>query len=596
MKKIFGGLIFFLIVLLFFWYDTFYMIEGNLTDRLTSETRDVDSRIKILAIDDESLSKIGQWPWHRDILAGTIDKLMANGALAVWPDVLYTEKSQNPEEDRAWAQLVAKYHSVFLPVYFDKVKRTNGNKQSFENINRPVFPIDPKQTGHINIIRDRDGVVRQIMLGIKDDHQQMVPMIDVRLANVLLPADQKISWTDNGQWQKGKQPIQTGLNNSVYFSYATSPRERKFEIIPIDKVISGEVAPDHFANSVVLIGFFTVGLGDSFFTPTSGSNQMYGVENHANVIQSLLDNSIYRKASRPVGALVIALLMLLTYLIIERVKAKWGVLVFIGFVILYTGLVYEIFKELHILLPYFYPLLALIIVYVASVIAQYLRERRERSRVTGIFGRYVSKAVVQEILASKEEIRVGGVRKDVTLMFVDIRGFTPLSEQMEPEDVINILNEYLDLGTRAVFTYEGTLDKFIGDGIMSIFGAPIAQEDHAERAVKAALQMRQGSEELAKRLTERYGRGVSFGIGINSGPAVIGNIGSHDRLDYTAIGDTVNLAARLESNAKPGQILISKNTYERIKEKITVTSLESIKVKGKENLVEIYQIDEWLEE
>ncbi|NLI93260.1 MAG: adenylate/guanylate cyclase domain-containing protein [Peptococcaceae bacterium] len=196
-----------------------------------------------------------------------------------------------------------------------------------------------------------------------------------------------------------------------------------------------------------------------------------------------------------------------------------------------------------------------------------------------------------EILSTGEDIKVGGVRKDVSLMFVDIRGFTPLSEKMQPEEVINILNEYLDLCTKAVFQFEGTLDKFIGDGVMSIFGVPIAQEDHAERAVRAALVMKANSGKLAEDLEKRYGKSVFFGIGINSGPAVIGNIGSHDRLDYTAIGDTVNLAARLESNAKPGQILISSETYDRVKHMVQCTKLEPIKVKGKEKPVEIYQVD-----
>jgi len=239
----------------------------------------------------------------------------------------------------------------------------------------------------------------------------------------------------------------------------------------------------------------------------------------------------------------------------------------------------------------FYPLLAVFLVYVATVVLQYLRERRERSRVTEIFGRYVSKGVVKEILQNKEEIQLGGVRRDVTLVFVDIRGFTPLSEKMQPEEVILILNEYLDLCTRAVFAYEGTLDKYIGDGVMSIFGAPMDQPDHAARAIRAALQMKKGSAQLAERLIEKYGRSVSFGIGINSGPAVIGNIGSQERMDYTAIGDTVNLAARLESNAKPGQILISQNTYERVKDQFVLTPLEPIKVKGKEQPVQIYQVE-----
>jgi adenylate cyclase len=229
---------------------------------------------------------------------------------------------------------------------------------------------------------------------------------------------------------------------------------------------------------------------------------------------------------------------------------------------------------------------------VATMIGEYLKERQERNRVSGIFGRYVSKEVVNDILSAQEEIKLGGVRKDVTLMFVDIRGFTSLSEKMEPEDVLKNLNEYLELCTKAIFQYEGTLDKFIGDGAVSIFGAPLAQEDHAERAVRAALEIRDQAEELAENLRDKYGKPIYFGIGINSGPAVIGNIGSQDRHDFTAIGDTVNLAAWLEANAKPGQILISKETYERVKDIFECTACEPIIVKGKEKLVEVYQV-EW---
>ncbi|MFZ3131532.1 MAG: adenylate/guanylate cyclase domain-containing protein, partial [Desulfosporosinus sp.] len=273
------------------------------------------------------------------------------------------------------------------------------------------------------------------------------------------------------------------------------------------------------------------------------------------------------------------------------VRAKWSILVMMVFLVVYTLTEAVVFQTLKILLPYLYPILIIIAVYIFSVVTQYLKERKERGRITGIFGRYVSKAVVQEILSSKEEIKVGGVRKDITLLFVDIRGFTPLSEKMEPEDIINILNDYLDLCSRAVFTQEGTIDKFMGDGVMAIFGAPIEQKDHLERAIRAALQMQRESGKFAEDLLKRYGRSVSFGIGINSGPAVVGNIGSQARMDYTAIGDTVNLAARLESNAKPGQILISKDTYERIKETFKVIPLDPIKVKGKEKLVEIYQVE-----
>lgn len=276
---------------------------------------------------------------------------------------------------------------------------------------------------------------------------------------------------------------------------------------------------------------------------------------------------------------------------VERVNARRAILVAVLFIVTYTIVFHFVLERQNLILPLFYVVFAIIVCYVTSIVSQYLLERRERSRVTGLFGRYVSQAVVDEILSNPDAIKLGGERKDVTLLFIDIRGFTPLSEKMEPEDVINVLNEYLDLCTQAIFKYGGTLDKFIGDGVMAIFGAPVPQEDHAKRAVLAGIELKSQADELNRRIEEKYGRSVRFGMGINSGPAVIGNIGSKERLEYTAIGDTVNLASRLESNAKPGQILISEETYRRVKDDFVFKELPPLKVKGKEKPVNVYEVE-----
>jgi len=595
LKKIHVVIIIILVMASMYYNEVLYNVERSVTDRVTIEPRQVDSRIKVLAIDDESLAKIGKWPWPRNIVAELSDKLLANGALAVWPDIYYSDKSQNPAEDKALENVAAKFPNFYLPVYFDFQTRKVNDQIVIERMGKPVIPIDPKQTGHINVISDDDRVVRKVMLGISDKGNR-VPAISVQLANLLLPENRKLVWTEDNRWLMGNTPLSTGPQNDIFFSYATKPQDKSIETISIEKVLNGEVSPAHFAGSVVLIGPYAIGLDDMYYTPAGKVLKMYGVAIHVNIIQSLLDGKLYQRASQPVGVLIILFLGLLAYFIMERVRAKWSILVMVVFLLVYSVTEAVAFKVLNILLPYLYPILTIIALYIFSVVSQYIKERKERSRVTGIFGRYVSKRVVQEILSSNEEIKVGGVRKDITLMFVDIRGFTPMSEKMEPEDIIIMLNEYLDLCSRAVFAYEGTIDKFIGDGVMSIFGAPIEQKDHPERAVRAALQMQKESVKLAEGLLERYGRSVSFGIGLNSGPAVVGNIGSNERLDYTAIGDTVNLAARLESNAKPGQILISKETYERIKGTFQVTPLDAIKVKGKEQLVEIYQVEGELNE
>lgn len=589
-----------IVICFFYARDMFFIVNEYVSDRLIREEKEVSSNIVILAIDDESLAEVGKWPWPRGVIAETTERLAEAGAKAIFVDVLYSEASQDVSQDQVFERVVNEHDNIYLAANFVfKGKQENVGDLVFESINRPVFSINQNQIGHINVKEDRDSVVRQIMLGIPDENNEILPAISVKLANLLLEEEgREITWNESNEFFLDGQKIQTGPNNDINFTYSTQPHEdsqevisKKFDTIPIYQVINEEYPPEYFENTIVLIGPYTAGLQDQYTTPMSQVTKMNGVEIHANIIQSFLDGNIYSKANATTSYLIITLLTALSYLTIDRLKVKLGFLALLGFIGIYWIATITVFSEMHILLPFFYVLLALIIVYITSVALQYIAERKEKARVTGLFGRYVSKGVVDEILASQEEVKLGGVRMDVSLVFVDIRGFTPLSEKMQPEEIILILNEYLDLCTRAVFKFEGTLDKFIGDGVMAIFGAPIEQPDHAERAVRAALEMKKHSFEMAKRLEEKYGRAVYFGVGINSGPAVIGNIGSTDRLDYTAIGDTVNLAARLESNAKPQQILISENTYERVKDLFEITPLEPIKVKGKEKPVQIYQVE-----
>ncbi|MNW43336.1 Adenylate cyclase 1 [compost metagenome] len=176
-------------------------------------------------------------------------------------------------------------------------------------------------------------------------------------------------------------------------------------------------------------------------------------------------------------------------------------------------------------------------------------------------------------------------------MFVDIRGFTSLSESSEPEEIVSVVNEYLDLAARCIFRYEGTLDKFIGDAAMAIFNAPLEQEDHAFKAVQAALAIQKGAAELESKWKARLNREISFGIGIHTGPAVFGNIGSRKRMDYTAIGDTVNTAARLESRAKPGRILLSEAVYVQIEGRVAVSRSGFYQLKGKEQEIVAYEVE-----
>jgi len=215
---------------------------------------------------------------------------------------------------------------------------------------------------------------------------------------------------------------------------------------------------------------------------------------------------------------------------------------------------------------------------------------REKEMIKRAFARYVDREVVDELLKDPEHLVLTGERREVTVLFCDLRSFTALSERLSPEEVVMLLNDFYNFMIEATFQNAGTLDKFLGDAVMSIFGAPIAHPDHAIRAVRTAVAMRDGIEGLSARRIQDGKDPLTVGIGVSTGEAIAGTVGTEDRMEYTVIGDTVNLAARLESNAKSMQILISGRTYRDVKEHVQARPLGEVKVKGKEEAVEVYEV------
>lgn len=243
-------------------------------------------------------------------------------------------------------------------------------------------------------------------------------------------------------------------------------------------------------------------------------------------------------------------------------------------------------------MPLVCPLLALGSSYLVSLVYNFAVEKKEKQRVTRIFSRYVAPQVVAEILQVGEgELKLGGTRRRITLLFIDIRSFTTLSEKLSPEEMVEVLNQYFEIVTRCIFKNKGTIDKFMGDAAMALFNAPMLLDDHALWAVKAAKAITDEGASLQRKLQEILGVTLTFGIGINTGEVVLGNIGSKNRMDYTAIGDAVNLAARLESSAKPGQVLVSESVYQEVAGRIPLEPVGEISVKGKCQSVMVYQLE-----
>lgn len=571
------------VLAIFFMYrGTFDRMDYFFQDRFMQKESPVETQIAIIAIDDESVSEFGSWPWNRNVHAQLVDMLSEGKPAVIAFDVTFPAPSaDDPSSDEALISAVENAGNVVFPVYGTfEASAKQGAIDALE-ISEP-FPTLKEAAaavGHINTIPDRDHVVRNSLYRFMYEGEQV----------------ESFSWTIYKMYMErlGKSVSADMLPLDAFgqFHIPYTERPGQYEAIPYAAVLNGDVPADYFQDRIVLIGPYATGFKDEYLTPLQVKKMMYGVEIHANIIQALLENDLKHELNWKWNALILLLAASLAYFLFR----KWNMLIsFLAVAVILVAFVvgssYLYGKGMIISIGYVVPLLIISCIIVVGF--HYVEELLERRRVTDIFGRYVAPEVVNQILKNGEEgLKLGGTRRELTVLFVDIRGFTPLSEKAEPEEIVEILNEYLDLAANCIFKFEGTLDKFIGDAAMAIFNAPLLLEDHPMRAVEAAWAMKEGSAALERKLMERFGFGVKFGLGIHTGPAVFGNIGSKSRMDYTAIGDTVNTTARLESNAKPGQIIMSDAVYQVVKDRVIANALGEIKVKGKEQGISIYELE-----
>ena len=339
-------------------------------------------------------------------------------------------------------------------------------------------------------------------------------------------------------------------------------------------------------NKIVMVGAFTRGMADDQKPTPYGL--MYGVEVHANSLNTILMNNFLTTAPYWVNFLVLAVLVFLTAFLASRFSTIPSLFISL---ILILGLFFvssHIFDNYNYVVSFFEPAIAVVLTFLLLVAYRVMTEERDKRRIKGMFGTYLSPKVVEQIIETPPEL--GGVDKNLSVFFSDIRGFTTLSESMPPQELVQLLNQYLTAMTDIILEYDGTLDKYEGDAIMCFWGAPLPQEDHAYRSCCAAVKQLEALEKLNKTLPSE--KQINIGIGINSGIMTVGNMGSTQRMDYTLIGDNVNLAARLEGTNKQyrTRIIISEYTYGLVKDKVVVRELDNIRVKGKNKPVLIYEL------
>jgi adenylate cyclase len=621
----------------------------DLRVRLLADPATADTSIVVIAIDENSLDvygeQLGRWPWDRDAYVHLLDYVTIGGARAVVFDLLFREPDRRyPEGDTLFAEALADSRAVLAftlsPGDTTDAGQWAANRRAEMTAHRadairamldrsalqvagggaapgvvrelpyvePPYPLLGERAlalGVANWTPDRDGVTRHATLVFQ--HQgRLFPSLPLAAAGLLDPArlggpvavtrdrltvgETRIPLVDGRLPVRWRGPFMRGFQS-------TYPVIPAFHVLDSYHAVSTGQEPhiplEAFEGRVVFIAATAAGALDARATPLEPHDP--GVMIHATVLDNLLQGDFLERAGWPANlGLIVAIALLAALLAVTFESALLAGLG--GAVALAVAAAVSTFAlSRGVWIDLAAPALAGAIAFAGAMVGNYLGEGRDRRRVRELFGRYVSPEYVRRLADDYENVRLGGERAPVTLLFSDIRGFTSLSERLPAETVIEMLNEYLERMAEVVFRHGGTLDKFIGDAVMAFWNAPIPMEDHATRAVEAALDMLVELESLNEgwRSAGAPAR-LQIGIGVNTGEAIVGNIGSLTRkLDYTAIGDTVNLAARLEGLTKEYQagIIISEATLNELDaSRYELRPIDEVRVKGKEQAVQIYEV------
>jgi adenylate cyclase len=390
--------------------------------------------------------------------------------------------------------------------------------------------------------------------------------------------------------QVGDRFVPTDEAGELLINYRGPPKT--FPHYSISDILGGRLPSGTFMDKVVVVGATAIGIGDIRSTPFGPVSS--GPEIHATVIDNILSGDLIARPrwSQVFDLLAIVVLPLLAWAVVPRVSALGGLVLVVGLFVIFVAVAYELFVTAHVWLNMVYPVFALFATYMMLTVHRYLTEERERRRVTKTFQQYVSPEVIEQVLKDPERLKLGGEERVLSVLFTDLAGFTRYSENYTPAQIMGVLSEYYDRMTELVFASRGMIATYVGDELMAIFGAPVEQPHHAELACAAALAMRDARHVLALEWAKLGRPPLSARTGINSGPMLVGNYGSKYRFNYSVLGDSVNLASRLESLNKEykTEIIVSEFTLARIAGEFDTVYLDDVKVKGKAKAVKIFEV------
>ncbi len=561
-------------------------LEHTVANLLYSRQYKVNNSIKIITIEQGSEAEYGHYSnWSRARAAELVEALNQpdNKPAVIGFDINFFEE-RDEEGDAAFVNAAEAYGNVVTAsraVFSEIVEESeDGYETNPLHLNYMEYPYadlrEVSSYGFTTTLIDTDNYVRRSLLSVESE---------AGTENIFAYEVYKKYLEQKGM---EPQPLKTDKNGIFGIRYIATPES--YELYEWNKVVNGEYDLRVFQDAIVLVGAYMPGLQDAFFVPIARGVQMYGVEIHANIVDGLLRGFSYQMAPLWLVAAVNIILCLAYFLLLQKVSPVIGTIAGVLLAVGYLATANWLYSEGWYVYPVAF-VLCIICMVAVHVIGRYLVEWFSKRKLLKEFRKYVAPQVLEEMNRNGElSIKLGGESREVAILFVDIRGFTKLSEELAPEQVVEMLNEYLTLTTEAIFANGGTLDKFIGDATMAVFNAPVDLPDYKEKAVRAALDIIRGAEKTNARIKEKIGREVTFGVGVHCGMAVVGNIGCENRMDYTAIGDTVNTASRLEGKALGGQVVISETLYQSLAERLVTEPLGAVELKGKAEPLPVYSV------
>ena len=606
----------FIILRLLFLTNFWNRIEYSIRDLLflMRGEKEVSNDLVVLEIGDNTFNSLNQtWPFPRVFYASVIENLEMAGVKQIILDIEFTEQSTQ-EEDEILANVAARYDNIIFAGKHIKEKQHDFSKQQ---ILPPIKEI--VQEGHlwgtVNISLDSDGFVRRYqlfqemaqenyysigILGLATLHGRELWQQDIenrkdffRIRNKYIP---KVS---------DKSCLLNFFGPSGTFKYydfadvlddSTFAMPNDFDLNTFELFLDNET----FKDKIVLIGPTAAEFHDSHNTPFSIQNGELtpGVEIHANFIEMVLAESFLRVFPIPIYLLIFLIVSFLIFLM--DIKLKPGLAIIIN-VILITGYlvcVYVMFSLEQLILPVLEIPLLLLFLYFTGLIVQYIRTYRERKFIKQAFKHYLAPELVNQLIKDPKRLEYGGTQRELSVLFADMRSFTSYAESHSPDETVSILHEYLTSMVKVIQDNKGTIDKFVGDSIIAIFGDPVMLDNHAYWACRAGFRMREEFLRLQKKWQDEKKDILEMGIGINSGIAIVGNLGSQQIFDYTAIGDTMNTGARIENLNKtyvtPMNIIISESTFRIAGTRIKAEYLDEVNLKGKTGKIKVYQLQDIL--